>query len=152
MSNENKKIEFSLPEMEKVLIHCDDKNNLLDYMWLFNHIPWCNHDNKIGKVVFDEPIEVFYIKMNGFATDTAEIKMVECDEIEITSVHATVNHFTFTFCLNDEKLDVVYDYENLGFSKEEVKDRSVEKLERKVKGLTNQINNTKGNIEFIKKL
>lgn len=152
MSNENNKIQFNIPELEKVLVHCDDKNNLLDYMWLFNHIPWCNHDNKIGNVVFDEPTEVFYIKMNGFDTKTSEIKKVECDELEIMSVHGTINHFTFIFYMNGERLDSVHDYVKIGFSKEDVKDRFVESLERKIKGLNNQINNTKDNIEFIKKL
>ncbi|MHA2039989.1 MAG: hypothetical protein ACW98X_26555 [Promethearchaeota archaeon] len=153
MKKEDKKIEFSFPEPEKEIVYCDDKNNILDYMWLFNNIPWMNHDNKIGKIVFDEPIEVYIIKMDGFATDTSEVRKIECNETEISSMHGFAgNSYGFVFLMNGEKVEYADDYRKIGFSKDEVKDRFVESLEQKVKGLTNQINRTKENIEYIKGL
>jgi hypothetical protein len=153
MNKEDKKIEFSFPEPEKEIIYCDDKNKLLDYMWLFSNIPWMNHHNKVGKIVFDEPIEMFYIKMDGFDKSTSEVKKIVCDEIEISSMHGFAgNNYGFIFYMDGEKLDYADDYRKLGFSKEEVKHRFVESLEQKIKGLSNQINTTKENIEKIKKL
>ena len=151
--NKEEKLEFSFSEPEEEIIYCDDKNKLVDYMWLFSNIPWMNHDNKIGKVTFDEPIEVFYIKMDGYATVTSEIKKIECDEIKISSMHGFGgNSYGFVFYMNGEEVDYANDYRKIGFSKDGVKERFVESLEQKVKGLTNQINRTKENIEYIKSL
>ena len=45
-------------EIETEEITCD-KENLLDYMWLFNNIPWMNHDGKNAKVNFKTNIWEF---------------------------------------------------------------------------------------------
>ena len=72
---------------------------------------------------------------------------------KISSMHGFGgNSYGFVFYMNGEEVDYANDYRKIGFSKDEVKERFVESLEQKVKGLTNQINRTKENIEYIKSL
>ena len=42
------------------------KENLLDERWLFNNIPWSNHDGKYARVILDKPTDLYYIQLNGF--------------------------------------------------------------------------------------
>jgi hypothetical protein len=133
-------------------IECE-KENLLDYMWLFSNIPWTNHDSKVGKVSFDEPTEVHLIVMDGYDTSTTEIQRIEFDNVIIDSIHGFAgNSFTFEFKLGDERVGVAREYNRFGFTKEEAKERFIKSLEQKLKGLTNQINRTKDNIEKIRGL
>lgn len=141
---------FELPKIETIEIG-GKKENLLDYMWLFNHIPWCNHDNQNAKISFDEPIEMIAIEMNGYDTHTSKIKRFHFDSVIITSFHATTNHYTFEFKLNDKRVHITDDERSFGYSIEETKKRFIEKLESKIKGLKYQMKNTEEAIELINK-
>jgi hypothetical protein len=142
---------YTANPMEIEEIYCEDKKNLLDSMWLFGNIPWSNHDNKMGKVIFGETIELFYIDMDGFDNKTAYIDSFEFNNIEILCVHGFGgNSYSFYFKLGDESIKVINDEEYFAFSKKEVKKRYINKLKRKIKGLNYQINYAKDAIKFIK--
>jgi len=138
------------PEIE--VIHTN-KDNLIDYMWLFNHIPWSNHENKIGKVILEEPTKAYGIIMDGFDTSTTEITEFEFDNVIITAVHGSGgNSFGFEFKLSDETVFTLNDYHRFHFTKEDVKKRFTERLEQKIKGLNWQISTTESAIDRIKSL
>lgn len=141
---------FELPKIETIEIK-SKKENLLNYNWLFNHIPWSNHDNQNAKVSFDEPIEVVAIEMNGYDTHTSKIKRFYFDSVIITAFHSTVNHYTFEFYLNDEKTHITYDERSFGYSIEETKKRFIEKLESEIKGLKYRMKYAEDAIEIINK-
>jgi hypothetical protein len=74
------------------------------------------------------------------------------DNVIITAFHATVNHFSFIFSLSGEKTYTTMDYTAFGYSIDEIKNRSIQKLNGRIKGLKWQINNNEVAIDKIKKL
>lgn len=144
--------EFKLPELEVVEINTE-KENLLDYMWLFNNIPWSNHTGKIGKVILSEPAELYIIKMDGYDTKSSFVSSFKFDNVEIIAMHGFGgNSFNFDFRLGDEKVEQLSDYERMAFSKEDLKEKFIAQLNRKIKGLKWQINYAKIAIDNVKKL
>jgi len=138
-------------EFKTIELTCE-KESLFDYMWLFNNIPWSNFDDKNAKISFDSPIEAYTIEVDGADTNIKGIKKFSFDSVIITAVHATENHFTFVFNLSGEKTHISYDEKTLGFSIDEVKNRNIEKLSGRIKGLKWQISNTETAIDEIKGL
>jgi hypothetical protein len=144
--------DFNLPPLETIEILAE-RENLVDHKWLFGHIPWSNHDGKIAKVILKGPTEAFIIGMDGYATETAEIKEIEFDNVIISAMHGFAgNSYIFDFKLNEESVGHIYEPSRLAFTRDDVKDKFIKTLEQKIKGLNNQINNTKENIEKIKTL
>jgi len=151
--SDNKDFEFSIPPMEQEIVVCDNKEELLDYNWLFSNIPWTNHSNKVGKINFDEKLKMYAIKLDGSDTKSAEIVDFEFDVVEIMSMHGFCgNSYDFTFMLGDEKIFHSHDLNSIAFSKEDVRQRYINKLERRIKGLNNQIKYKQEAIDRIKKL
>lgn len=149
----DKDFDFKFPPMEQDIVICDNKEDLLDYTWLFSNIPWTNHSNKIGKINFDEKLEMYAIKLDGSDTKSAEIVNFEFNAVEIMSMHGFCgNSYDYTFILGDKKVFHTHDYTSIAFSKEEVKRRYTNKLERRIKGLNNQIKYKQEAIDRIKKL
>lgn len=138
--------------MKTIELICE-KESLLDGDWLFNNIPWSNHDNSIAKISFDSPIEVYAIKLDGYDSQKTELKKFYFDNVVILAVHGFGgNNYSFTFQLGDDKTHVSFDETNLGFSVDEVKNRYIDKLNRKIKGLQWQIGYAETSIEKISKL
>ena len=147
-----KKIEFKIPELETVEIKCS-KENLVDSTWLFNNIPWSNHDGKNAKLILDEPTELFLIDIYEYDTSTSEIKNVTFDNVMVLAMHGFGGtSYLFDFRLGDDKVVYSGSMERYGFSKEEVKSRFLKYLKNKVKGLKYQLKRGKKNIESIKNL
>lgn len=144
------KIMFELPKIETIELECE-KENLLDYMWLFNNIPWENHDNKNAKIIFKEPIEMIAIEMNGYDTHTSKIKRFYFDSVIINAFHGTANHYTFQFYLKTERVHITGDERSFGYSLDETKKRFIEKLESKIRGLKYQMKYAEDAIEIINK-
>ena len=140
-----------LPKLETIDVKCD-KEQLLDYMWLFNNIPWSNHDGKDAKIEFDETIKAYCIMLNGYDTKTAEMKEVEFDNLRVTAFHGIGNSFVFVFKLGDKEVHSTMDYQSFTFDKEETKKRYIDKLEGNIKGLKNQIAYKEDAIKLIKEL
>jgi len=131
-------------------IECTQEN-LLDYNWLFNNIPWINFDNERVKACFDEPIEIFYINNHGYISNTSEIVSQKFNNVIISAVHATINHFTFNFKLDDEKV-CSCEFNDFAYSKEALKETLKLVHEGKIASLGKQISNTKEKLEIIKTL
>jgi hypothetical protein len=137
--------------MEIIELICE-KESLLDYMWLFNHIPWCNFDGKNASVSFNKPIEAYTIDVNGADTNIIGIKKFYFDNVIITAFHGVVNHFSFIFTLSGEETYTTNDYTTFGYNIDELKQRSIQKLSSRIKGLKYQINNNEVAINKIKGL
>jgi hypothetical protein len=134
-------------------IHCDDKENLIDYMWLFNNIPWTNHSGSIGKVTLLEPTEAHIIEMDGYDTSTTEINKIVFDNVIITACHGFAgNSFGFDFRLGEDKVGFTYEYNRFAFTREDAKNILIKTLEQKIKGLNRQIETTNSAIDTIKTL
>jgi len=153
MSKEEKEMwESIVPKPERVLLPFS-KGDLINHKSLSERVPWVNHGNKIGLVLFNEPIDIFYVKTNVPYGEPLELKEIKCNEVEITAMHGGAGtHYNFVFYMNDVQVDYVYGYSLIGFSKEEAKDKFVKQSECQIEGLTNKINNIKDDIELIKKL
>ena len=124
--------------METIELICE-KESLLDYMWLFNNIPWSNFDGKNATISFNSPIEAYAIDIDGADTNIMGLKKFYFDNVIITAFHATVNHFSFIFSLSGEKTYTTMDYTAFGYSIDEIKNRSIQKLNGRIKGLKWQI-------------
>ena len=139
-------------DIETEEIICD-KENLMDYTWLFNNIPWMNHNNKNAKVTFDEPIELHCILLDGYDTKSAEIRSFEFDNVTISAMHGFAgNSFTFVFNLGEEAVHSTFDYDSFAYTKGVVKERYLDKIGKKIKGLQNQIKYSEDAIKIIKEL
>lgn len=110
------------------------KENLLDERWLFNNIPWSNHDGKYARVILDKPTDLYYIQLNGFDTQSAEIKKCIFDSVDIIATHATVNHYEFTFKLNGVVVLIIDDNLSFGYNPNDVRQSYISILERKITG------------------
>ena len=140
-------------EIEVVDIHCDNKENLNDYNWLWSSIPWTNHDGKMGKVTLTEPTEAHLITMDGYDKSTTDIEKIIFDNVIITSCHGFAgNSFTFEFKLGEKSVGIAYEYDRFAFTREEAKNRFIERLEQQIKGLEKQIDSTNSAINRIKNL
>jgi hypothetical protein len=138
-------------KMERIELICE-KESLLDYMWLFNNIPWSNFDSKNATISYNTPIEAYAIDVDGADTNIIGVKKFYFDNVIITAFHATVNHFSFIFSLSGEKTYTTNDYTTFGYSIDEIKNHSIEKLNSRIKGLKWQINNNEVAIDKIKEL
>jgi hypothetical protein len=147
----SKEIKFEIPKPEIIESICE-KENLLDSSWLFNTTPWSNFDNKCVRYSFEQPIDLFVIVMNGYDTQTAELKKISFDNVIVTAFHGTVNNYTFDFRLGEDKMHMTWDERSFAYSAEDVKKRYIEKLEANIKGLEYQINYKKVSIEKINEL
>jgi hypothetical protein len=126
--------------METIELICE-KESLLDYMWLFNHIPWSNFDDKNATILFNKPIKAYAIDVNGADTNIIGIKKFYFDNVIITAFHGAVNHFSFIFTLSGEETYKTNDYTTFAYNINELKQRSIQKLNSRIKGLKWQINN-----------
>jgi hypothetical protein len=139
-------------EIETEEITCD-RENLLDYTWLFNNIPWMNHDGKNAKVTFAEPIEMHCIVLDGYDTKSGEMKSFEFDNAIISAMHGYGgNSFTFQFRLGEKDVHTTYDYKSFAYTKNDVKKVFIDKINSKIKGLRNQIKYSEDAIEIINAL
>ena len=130
-----------------------EKESLLDHNWLFNNIPWSNHDNADAKVSFDSSIEAYAIELNGYDTKTAKIKKFNFDNVIISAMHGFAgNSYTFSFHLGNDKTHNSFETSQFGFSVDELKNRYIDSLNSKIKGLKNQINYMEISIDKIDKL
>jgi len=140
-----------LIELEIKNIECDKKENLIDYMWLFNNIPWSNHDGAIGKIEFTKPTFIYYLYMNGYDNTTSEIKQIEINNVIITAFHGFGgNSFEFNFKMGDDSICLCDSLTHFDFNKEDLKKKLIAKSERKIINLEKQTNNERINIERVK--
>lgn len=139
-------------EMETVEL-TTEKENLNDHMWLFNNIPWGNHDNKCAIVRFDKPIKTYLIEMDGFDDLTIEITTFKFDNVKILAMHGFAgNVYSFDFRLGEEKMNYTHDISMFDFSKKGLKKRFLKVQKRKISGFKNQIKRTKTVIKRLKEL
>ncbi len=129
-----------MEEIKTIEIFCD-KESLLDSLWLFNNIPWANHDNKNAKIIFNSQIEVYSIMLNGYDTQTANLKKFVFDNVMISAMHGFAgNSYTFCFKLGDELIHYANDISSFAYSIDDVKNRYITKLSNEIEGLRYQIN------------
>ena len=121
-------------------------------MWLFNNITWGNFGGKNATISYNTSIEAYAIDVDGADTNIIGVKKFYFDNVIITAFHATVNHFSFIFSLSGEKTYTTNDYTTFGYSIDEIKNHSIEKLNSRIKGLKWQINNNEVAIDKIKEL
>ena len=152
---ENKQTIFSIlngNEKEGVIDIVCEKNNLINGEWLFCNIPWVNHTNKTASIKFEENIELFYIKLNGYDTQSAKIEKTKFDNISITAMHGFAgNDYSFNFKLGDESILYLDDYRKFDFDIENLKEKYIGLLDAKIKGLKYQISYAEKAIDNFKK-
>jgi len=136
-------------EIKTIELTCE-KESLLDHNWLFNNIPWSNHDNQNAKVLFDTPIEAYAIYLDGCASDSAKLKKFTFDSVLISAFHGFAgNIYSFSFNLGKDITHANFETYELGFSVDEVKTKFSNKVSTEIKGLKNQINNKEIDISII---
>lgn len=129
------------------IITCN-KEDLLDSMWLFNNIPWSNHDDVVAKITFDEPITIFISDR-----ESAEIKSGEFNNVIIGAFHGYGgNNYTFQFKFDNNVVFSILNERHFAYSKEDLKERLIEETNLRLKGLEYQLNIQKENIEYNKSL
>lgn len=143
--------DYFMPNIELEEVVCE-KDNLTDYTWLFNNIPWMNHDNKRAIVKFDKTIKMYYIQMDVRDAESTEIKSCEFDNVIISAFHSFAgNSFTFEFRLGDKRVHSTHDYESFDYMKKTLKKRYIESIQYKIKGFKNRIEHNENVIKKIKK-
>jgi hypothetical protein len=152
---ENKQPIFSIlsgNQEEGVIEIVCDKNDLINSEWLFNNIPWVNHSNKIASVKFEEPIELFYVNLNGHDTQSAKVEKINFDNVLITAMHGFAgNSYSFNFKLGDETILYLDDYRKFDYEIEKLKEKYIGLLESKIKGLKWQMSYAEKAIDNFKK-
>ena len=142
--------DFNIPKPHIVNIPYDDINDILDYNWLFNNIPWVNHSNEIGRIVPHKTLDIFYINTPS-EDENITIKKLSTDEINIIAHHGFAgNTYEFILFKDNEKIKIFNEYPILGFSKQEVKDKYITRKIKERERLHNKIDIINKEITFIK--
>lgn len=91
------------------------KEQLFDESWLFNNIPWINHDNEQAKLIFSETL-MFYCIDKGNS-----IKDVMFDNILVSAFHGfSGNSYDFNFFHGDEQVYYCSDISGCHFDVKEL--------------------------------
>jgi hypothetical protein len=85
-----------LPPIKVVHIDCTVEN-LVDSIWLFNNIPWMNHENKSAYLKLDKVSTIYYYE-DG-------IKSVTFNEVGASAIHGFGgNSYAFSFNLDGKEV------------------------------------------------
>jgi hypothetical protein len=85
------------PPIEVVKIECTVEN-IVDRDWLFNHIPWLNHDNKTAHLTLDKVSTIYYYDSVG-----QKVKTITFDNVGVSAGHGFAgNSYSFSFQLGDK--------------------------------------------------
>ena len=117
---------FNIPPMEVVHIQCTVEN-IVDKSWLFNNIPWMNHDNKTAHLILDK-VSTIYHYVDG------EIKSITFDKVGVSATHGFAgNSYAFSFLLgNDEVHAYSPEPKHMSLAKDEVIQKAIDLNMRKL--------------------
>ena len=155
MGKEVINFEDFLPKRELVKIKCGKKENIIDREWLFSNLHWkANNDNKLNHIVFDDEIIIYEITVPWDSemkeNDEPVLLKINFDNVTIDTTHSFGgNEYTYHFKLGDKGIIHATSEGVLGFSKDEVKKKYVDRLNTGIEKFSNRI---KRNENLIKKI